>query len=95
MKRICLFMYLWSEAVASKWATGNVGVSLHPTLGQLLSWLYIQVQTYMQERKRKGGDGKYSVAKPLTPGSELFYHVLLFKKPKLYCPHVQHALKQD
>lgn len=29
----------------SKLASGNVGVSLHPALGQLLSQLYIQVQT--------------------------------------------------
>lgn len=47
MKRIYLFMYLWSEAVAFKLASGDVGVSLRPTLRQLLNWFYIQ--TYMRE----------------------------------------------
>lgn len=51
MKRICLFIYLWSDAVASKSASGNRGVSQHPALRQFFRHLYIHVQTYMQEKE--------------------------------------------
>lgn len=39
---VCVSAVRWSRY---KLVSGNVGVSLHPALGQLLSQLYIQVQT--------------------------------------------------
>lgn len=74
MKRICWFIYLWSEAVASKLASGNEGFPT-PHCGTVAKLVvYPGPDLYARDR-----DGKMQCCQLLTPGPVLYYWVLLEK----------------
>lgn len=74
MKRICWFIYLWSEAVASKLASGNEGFPT-PHCGTVAKLVvYPGPDLYARDR-----DGKMQCWQLLTPGPVLYYWVLLEK----------------